>query len=72
MSFEAGTYSDQLKKLPKQGSRVTTAYGEARVIKLNVLEQSLLVELDEGRRMTITPDELRKKKKPEEVKNRAK
>ncbi len=67
LSFEAGTYADQLKKLPKQGSRVSTPYGEGRVIKLNPLEPSLVVELEEGRRMTFTPEEIRKKGKSDDI-----
>ena len=63
LSYEAESYSDLLKNLPKQGSRVLTNEGEGKVVKLNVIEQTVVLELEEGRRITVTPDAIREKAK---------
>ena len=81
LAFEAGTYAEQLKKMPKPGNRVTTSYGDGKVLKANVLAQSLVIDLEEGRRMTLPladvkkktrHEEEKKKGKPEESRNKAK
>ena len=59
LAYEADTYSELIKKLPKCGSRVMTAYGEGKVSKLNVIAQKILIELEDGRQITIKADELK-------------
>lgn len=63
LSYEAETYSDMLKNLPKQGSRVITPLGEGKAVKLNVIDQTVVVELEEGRRVTVGHDEIKEKPK---------
>jgi len=61
LAYESDTYNGLKKELPKNGSRVMTAYGEGKVIKVNVISRTLLIELADSRRITIKADELKKK-----------
>ena len=72
LAFEAGTYAEQLKMMPKPGNRVTTSYGEGKVLKVNVLDQSLVIDLEEGRRMTLPLADVKKKTRSEEEKKKGK
>jgi len=46
LSFENEQYREMKKKLPKEGQRVSTAMGEARVVGTNPLKGTVLVELE--------------------------
>jgi len=61
LEYEADTYSEFLKDLPKCGSKIVTSFGEGKVIKQNVLSKTLLVEFDDGRQITISADEIKPK-----------
>jgi len=59
LSYEAKAYHELNEGLPKCGTRVMTAYGEGKVSKLNIIAQTILVELEDGRQVTIKADELK-------------
>ena len=59
LAYEAETYSQLNKENPKCGSRINTPYGAGRVLKVNVIARTLLIELEEGRQITIGTDELK-------------
>lgn len=61
LAYEADTYGEFIRCLPKCGGRITTAYGEGKVVKLNVIAQTLLVEFEDGRQITIKASELKEK-----------
>jgi len=61
LEYEASTYSEFLKDLPKCGSRIVTSSGEGKVIKQNVLSKTLLVAFDDGRLLTIKVEEIKEK-----------
>jgi len=46
LSYENEQYRAMKEKLPKEGQRVTTAMGEARVVGSNPLKETVLVELE--------------------------
>jgi cell fate regulator YaaT (PSP1 superfamily) len=63
LGYEAETYSELSKGLPKVGSRVMTAYGEGKVSKVNVIAQAALIELEDRRQVSVKVDELKKVRK---------
>ena len=63
LGYEAQTYNELSKGLPKVGSRVMTAYGEGKVSKINVIAQKALVELEDRRQVSMKVDELKKMRK---------
>jgi cell fate regulator YaaT (PSP1 superfamily) len=60
LSFEVDTYQELKKNLPKVGKRITTKYGEGKVIRQNLLLQTITLELASGGVVTIKTDELEK------------
>jgi len=60
LSFEADCYRDLKKNLPKVGKRIMTKYGEGKVLRQNLLPQTITVELENGGVVTIGTDELDK------------
>jgi len=61
LGYEAETYREAIKGLPKCGTRVTTLYGEGKVIKQNPLKKTLLIELTDGRQLTLKAEEIKVK-----------
>lgn len=59
LAYEAEGYAELVKTLPKTGSIMKSTQGEGRVVKLNVLAQSVTLELADGRQVTVGVDELR-------------
>jgi len=60
LSFEVDTYQELKKNLPKVGKRITTKYGEGKVIRQNLLLQTITLEMNSGGVITIKADELGK------------
>jgi cell fate regulator YaaT (PSP1 superfamily) len=60
LSFEVDTYQELKKNLPKVGKRITTKYGEGKVLRQNLLLQTITLELASGGVITIKTDELEK------------
>ena len=58
LSFEFPVYLELKKGLPKIGKRIHTKAGKGKVIRQNVLNQTITVELEEGGEMTIHASEL--------------
>jgi len=46
LAYENEQYREMKEKLPKEGQRVSTAMGEARVVGTNPLKETVLVELE--------------------------
>ena len=53
LSFEYEMYSDYKKNFPKVGKKVTIPQGEGKVVKHNTLNSSMIVELDDGKEITV-------------------
>ncbi len=60
LSFEVDAYQELKKNLPKVGKRITTKHGEGKVIRQNLLLQTITLELASGGVITIKTDELEK------------
>jgi cell fate regulator YaaT (PSP1 superfamily) len=60
LSFEADAYKELKKNLPKVGKRITTKYGEGKVLRQNLLLQTITLELASGGVITIKTEELEK------------
>ena len=48
LGYECQQYRDMRKNLPREGQRVTTASGAGRVVGVNPLQESVVVQLDES------------------------
>ncbi len=59
LGYEYGMYVDMKKDFPKVGKRVTTPQGEAKVIKNNVLVQTVTVETGDGKEATFPVKDVR-------------
>ena len=59
LAYEAATYAELKKSFPECGNRVDTVYGKGRVVKINVIAQTLLIELKDGQQVNISSDEIK-------------
>ena len=57
--YEQATYAELRKGLPKLGKRVITAYGEGRVVEVDVLRQRIRVATGPGEHHVLTADEVK-------------
>jgi cell fate regulator YaaT (PSP1 superfamily) len=60
LAYERDYYMDVAKRLPKIGTRVETAYGDATVTKIDIFAQAVTVEDDNGNEMRLTLDQIKK------------
>lgn len=58
LAYEYPTYVELKRGLPKVGKSVRTRFGKGKVIRQNVLNQTLTIELEEGGEITIHASEL--------------
>jgi len=59
LSFEVDAYRELRKNLPKIGKRISTTRGEGKVIRQNLLTQTITLELESGGIITVSTDEVR-------------
>jgi cell fate regulator YaaT (PSP1 superfamily) len=60
LAYERDYYMEVAKRLPKVGTRVVTAYGEATVIGIDIFAQAVVVEDDNSNEMRLTLDQISK------------
>ncbi len=53
LAYEYEMYVELKKDFPKAGKRVTTSHGTGKVVKYNVLNRTVTVEMDEGKEVTL-------------------
>jgi cell fate regulator YaaT (PSP1 superfamily) len=58
LSYEYPTYLDLKRDLPKVGKHIVTRSGKGKVIRQNVLSQTVTIELEEGGEITIHASEI--------------
>jgi cell fate regulator YaaT (PSP1 superfamily) len=58
LAYEFPAYMELKKDLPKIGKRIVTRSGKGKVIRQNVLSQTVTVELEEGGEITIHVSEI--------------
>lgn len=54
LRYEYDTYEELQKTLPPAGSEIVTSTGRARVLNQEILTQQLLVQMEDGRRVLIS------------------
>lgn len=64
LAYENDYYAEVKKRLPKVGDVVVTPYGSGKVTGINVLKETLSVELDSEATVEITAEELKADEKP--------
>jgi cell fate regulator YaaT (PSP1 superfamily) len=58
LSYEFPAYIDLKKDLPKVGKYIVTPAGKGKVIRQNVLSQTVTIELEEGGEITVHASEI--------------
>lgn len=58
LTYEHGTYDEAKKRLPKMGKRVMTRHGQGKVIRQNVIKNTVTIALETGTEMEISPSEI--------------
>jgi cell fate regulator YaaT (PSP1 superfamily) len=58
LAYEFPTYMELKKKLPKVGKHIVTKSGKGKIIRQNVLNQTITVLLEEGGEVTIHESEI--------------
>ncbi len=58
LAYEYATYTELKKNLPKVGKHIVTKSGKGKIIRQNVLNQTVTVELEEGGEITIHESEI--------------
>ncbi|MBI5416387.1 stage 0 sporulation family protein [Candidatus Poribacteria bacterium] len=57
--YEYDFYRDAMKKFPKLGAKITTPAGQGKVIDINVFIEKIVVEFEEGKRVTYGLNEIK-------------
>ncbi|MFC1823122.1 stage 0 sporulation family protein [Thermodesulfobacteriota bacterium] len=67
LTYEYEYYQSVKKTIPKVGERVSTSYGDGKVIRQNLLREQLMVSLDSGEEVEVSYKNgiIKKKKKKE-------
>jgi cell fate regulator YaaT (PSP1 superfamily) len=63
LQYEHQTYKELSQTMPKIGSNIQTPEGLGRVLKNNIIEQTILVRLEDESILTYTMEELPKPQK---------
>jgi cell fate regulator YaaT (PSP1 superfamily) len=58
LRFEQDVYEEFQKELPPVGARIVTPKGQGRVLAQEILARKVLVEFEDGRRLTVAADEV--------------
>ena len=58
LQYEHQTYKELSQTMPKTGSNIQTPAGIGKVLKNNIIEQTILVRLEDESIVTYTMDEL--------------
>ncbi|MDO8784782.1 MAG: regulatory iron-sulfur-containing complex subunit RicT [Syntrophales bacterium] len=58
MAFEYDAYQDMKKNMPKCGKMLQTAAGYGKVVRQNVLRGESLLELENGKEITVTVEDM--------------
>jgi cell fate regulator YaaT (PSP1 superfamily) len=67
LAYERDYYMEVARRLPKVGTRVTTAYGDATVTGIDIFAQAVVVEDDNNNEMRLTLDQLKRPGKSKQL-----
>ena len=71
LSYECQQYRDMRKNLPKEGQRVITSSGPGKVIGINPLSETVLVQLDESQAtIELAASDIKLEPKPPESRSK--
>ncbi|MBN1829752.1 MAG: stage 0 sporulation family protein [Deltaproteobacteria bacterium] len=58
LSFEYDTYAEAKRHMPKLGKSVTIAQGKGKVVRQNIFDEKVVVDLGEGNEVEVSVDEI--------------
>jgi cell fate regulator YaaT (PSP1 superfamily) len=58
LAFEFDAYQDMKRDVPKCGKTIVTPEGRGKVIRQNILQGEIAVELEDGREITVNVSDL--------------
>jgi cell fate regulator YaaT (PSP1 superfamily) len=58
LAYEHENYSQLRKNLPKLGKRIKTKFGQGKVIRQNILAQTVTLQLENGSEMILNVADL--------------
>lgn len=58
LAFEHNTYRDAKSKLPKLGKKVRTKMGEGKVVRQNILAETVTIRVEQGREFNVGKDDI--------------
>jgi cell fate regulator YaaT (PSP1 superfamily) len=58
LAFEHKTYCDLKCKFPESGKHVRTKMGKGKVVRQNVLNESVTIKTDEGQELDVALEEI--------------
>jgi len=64
LTFEHEAYLDLKKNMPKCGKMVRVPQGRGKVIEQNIIRQSVIVRLEDGREVKVPVSEVKENKPP--------
>jgi len=64
LRYEDKTYTELKKRLPKKSTKVKTKYGQGKVVDTQILTQLVMVDLSDGRRVSVALEELEANSSP--------
>jgi cell fate regulator YaaT (PSP1 superfamily) len=53
LGYEYGTYKNLMKGMPHEGETVKTPKGAGKVISVNAIKRSVMVELEDGSQVEV-------------------
>ena len=59
LAYESQTYKEEKKKLPREGSKITIPQGVGKIKSVNIIKKSIVVELEDGRKLEISVEKLK-------------
>ncbi|MBN2397478.1 MAG: stage 0 sporulation family protein [Deltaproteobacteria bacterium] len=63
LAFEHEQYTEAKKNMPKNGKMVTIPEGTGKVVRQNILERMVVVDLGDGKEVEVPADEIRREDK---------
>lgn len=60
LAYESGTYKEEKKKLPREGSKITVPQGTGKIKSVNIIKKSVIVELEDRRKVEIPVEKLKR------------
>jgi len=61
LAFEHETYARAKKNMPKCGRNVITLEGKGKVVRQNILEETIVVDLGDGKEVEVSVHKLQRK-----------